>query len=120
MTNESKSIRQKMFFSAMVIAFMWVITGDLVAFHLELIYGKASNNWHQPYAKTHKDDVKVFKVKTQKADNSSKSKQLHFLIAKSFENYIVSQLISFSVASSGITQVVEVESRTLRGPPSLV
>ena len=58
----------------MITSFMWVIIGDLVSFHLQLIYGDKSGALHQPFTKTSKNDTQTFKVKDHNKDHSQKNK----------------------------------------------
>jgi len=119
MTTGAKTIKQKLFFSAMIIAFMWVIAGDLVSIHLNVIFGKnTDSSWHHPYAKTHKDD-NTYKVKKLKSNASSKVKHLCFItpqvssIQLASSNYLYLQLDHHTL------HFREGESSLLRGPPSL-
>jgi len=54
---------------------MWVIVGDLVSIHMELIFGTKNINWHHPFAKTQKTDSAAFKVKKDKNGHEQK---VHF------------------------------------------
>jgi len=118
MTTGTKTIKQKLFFSAMVLAFMWVITGDLVSIHLEVIFGKqVDSSWHHPLAKTHKDDGATFKVKQHKSDSGNKhldfTNEAEYLpITLSKENLATSTLLQFTLHQYQ-------QNLFLRGPPSL-
>ena len=119
MTTGTKTIKQKLFFSAMVLAFMWVIIGDLVTIHLEVYFGKkVKGDWHQPYSKTHKDDTATYKVKTHKTDGSNK--HLDF----DDETWALSIFHTSNKSSNFIiyhfTAHQQQKSLFLRGPPSLV
>jgi len=118
MTKQTKSIKQKLFFSAMVLAFMWVIIGDLVAIHLELIYGNKNSNWHQPYTKTHKDDQQTYKVKTQKTDGSSKVKHHSFISSSTSKTHIALQDYHYYNINTQLLHSQHLGLRYLRGPPS--
>jgi hypothetical protein len=63
--------KYRIFFSAMIFAFMWVIIGDLVSMHIKVIYGDDIQK-HQPFSKTDKSGKKDFKVKSTKTSNYSK------------------------------------------------
>jgi len=118
MTTGTKTIKQKLFFSAMVLAFAWVITGDLVSIHLEVIFGKKiDSSWHHPFAKTHKDDS-TYKVKNHKSD--SQNKHLDFV----HEAWELSLFQLINKSTNRITQLFtahyQQQNLCLRGPPSLV
>jgi hypothetical protein len=49
-----RTTRKKVFFGILFFAFSWVVIGDLVQFHLDLIYGKNASDWHQPFTKAPK------------------------------------------------------------------
>jgi len=119
MTTGTKTIKQKLFFSAMVFAFMWVITGDLVSIHLKVIFGeKVKADWHQPFAKTHKDDS-TYKVQNHKSDGSSKVKHLSFITSKIIAINIVSRSYKYFESNNHSSYLQEIAFLFLRGPPSL-
>lgn len=119
MTTGAKTIKQKLFFSTMVLAFMWVIIGDLVTIHLEVYFGKKINTcWHNPLAKTHKDDNSTFKVKNHKSD--SQSKHLDF----DNETWVLSLFQSVGISINSIAHYFTAHPQPqrifLRGPPSFI
>jgi len=63
----TKPSRNRMYFTAMIFALMWVVIGDLVAMHIHVITGQDLYDCHQPYTKSKKADHKTFKIKTQKS-----------------------------------------------------
>lgn len=75
----NKLPKYKLFFGAMIFAFLWVIIGDLVNMHIRVITGDDLYGHHQPYAKSNKTDKKSFKVKDKKAGNDSKELDINFL-----------------------------------------
>jgi hypothetical protein len=117
MANGDKSIKNKFFFSVMLFAFSWVIIGDLISFHIEIIYGNKLYDWHQPYTKTQKTDSKTIKVKYGKKDNSSKSLSLSFIAAKSL-NITNSDFISsvFQIKTEKLTSTI-INCFNNRAPP---
>ena len=102
----------------MMTAFLWVIIGDLVSFHIELIYGDKQNHSHQPFTKSQKDDGSTYKIKSKTKDNSSKSKKLLSLLVKTDELpdvFIMSRVIKpFSHPEKDFSGT----SVLLRAPPS--
>jgi len=119
MTTGTKTIKQKLFFSAMILAFMWVITGDLVSIHLKVIFGeKVDSNWHHPLAKTQKDDS-TYKVLKHKADGSSKVKHLSFIGSHTIKISYASQDYHYYDANTQILHFQDVGFLFLRGPPSV-
>ena len=119
MTTQTKSIKQKLFFSAMILAFIWVITGDLVSIHLKVIFGeKVKSDWHQPYAKTHKDD-NTYKVQKNKTDGSSKVKHLSFIVNDVLIISLRSHDYHYHNSNTQILHLQELGFLFLRGPPSL-
>ena len=119
MKSRYQTPNRKLFFSIMMAAFMWVVLGDLVSMHIELIFGK-NVNWHHPFAKTQKNDGKTFKVKSEKKAGHSTSHH-DALVSK--------QKTGTGVSGSGLHLFVfELKSKSqkycsdnhLRGPPSLV
>ena len=52
-----RTTKEKIFFGILFFAFSWVVIGDLVQFHLDLIYGKNTSDWHQPFTKAPKGAV---------------------------------------------------------------
>jgi len=70
--------KYKLFLSAMIFAFLWVIIGDLVNMHVRVITGKDLYGHHQPFSKTHKPDKKTFKVKGKKSSDNSNSFDFSF------------------------------------------
>ena len=83
-----RTTKYRLFLSTMIFAFMWVIIGDLVSMHIQVIYGDDIVE-HQPFTKTEKSDKKSFKVDNKKAPDTvqkidfskafSKSAQEQFL-----------------------------------------
>ena len=103
--------RYKIFLSVMIFAFLWVIIGDLVNMHVRVFTGKDLYGHHQPFAKAHKHDKNVFKVKTQKSSNNvnkidsskflSKTLQATFIRnTKDFLYWFVPKLIAENNSSS--------------------
>ena len=120
MTTGAKTIKQKLFFSAMIIAFMWVITGDLVSIHLKVIFGeKIDSSWHHPFAKTHKDDS-TYKVQNHKTDGSSKVKHLSFIGSHTTDIKLAANEYQYHNSNTQILHLQDVGFLFLRGPPSLV
>lgn len=120
MTAKTKTIKQKLFFSAMALAFIWVIVGDLVSIHLTVYFGEIINSsWHHPFAKTHKDD-NTFKVQKHKTDGSSKVKPLSFNSSNGFYIHHASSDYYYFDANTQILHFQDVGYLFLRGPPSLV
>jgi len=119
MTTGTKTIKQKLFFSAMILAFMWVITGDLVSIHLKVIFGdKVKSDWHQPYAKTHKDDS-TYKVQKHKTDGSSKIKHFSFITSNIINISLASRNYHYYDANTQILHFQDVGFLSLRGPPTV-
>jgi len=119
MTSVTKTIKQKLFYSAMVFAFMWVITGDLVSIHLKVIFGdKVKSDWHQPYTKTHKDDS-TYKVQKSKTDGSSKVKHLSFIGSDVLRFSLTSNDYNYQNSNTQILRLQKLGFLFLRGPPSL-
>ena len=92
-TTYNKLPKYKLFFGAMIFAFLWVIIGDLVNMHIRVITGEDLYGHHQPYAKSNKTDKKAFKVKDKKAGNDSKDLDTNFLLEE------VSDLFDFKKAT---------------------
>jgi hypothetical protein len=117
MTAVTKSTRQKLYFSAMIFAFTWMIIGDLVSFHLELILGDNQNHWHHPFAKTQKNDSKTYKVKSQKTDDSSKSGHSSFIGEKPYKLIIHLNEVSIYNVNTRTLLFDKIFTLFLRGPP---
>ena len=66
-----RTTKYRLFLLSMIFAFMWVIIGDLVSMHIQVIYGDDLVE-HQPFTKTDKSDKKSFKVDNKKASNAVK------------------------------------------------
>ena len=119
MTTFTKSIKQKLYLSAMIIAFTWMIIGDLVSFHLELILGDNQNHWHHPFAKTQKNDSKTYKVKSHKTDGFSKSGHFSFIGEKPYK--LIINLDEYSIYHVNIRTHLfdKICTLFLQGPPVL-
>ena len=119
MTTKTKSIKQKLFFSAMIMAFLWVIIGDLVSIHLNVIYGETKSDWHQPLAKTQKTEKKTYKVGSHNSSDYSKLLHLSFIGENIYTLRIVSTKIANYTINTKSFQTFESLTYYLRGPPSL-
>ncbi|MCK5857002.1 MAG: hypothetical protein KAG64_05900 [Bacteroidales bacterium] len=121
MTTGTKTIKQKLFFSTMILAFMWVVVGDLISIHLDVIFDEqVDSNWHHPFAKTHKDDGKTYKVKSHKIDSASKSNHFAFVGNKYSELIKVSSTFNYYQNYCNLLSFQKYNIPLLRGPPSLV
>jgi len=85
--------KYKLFFGAMIFAFLWVIIGDLVNMHVRAITGGDLYGHHQPYAKSNKTDKKSFQVKDKKSSNDGKSLDLSLFSEE------ISELLNFRSAT---------------------
>jgi len=119
MNKNYQSPKRRLFFSIMMATFMWVVLGDLVSMHIELIFGQ-NINWHHPFAKTQKNDGKTFKVKPEKkADHSGSqfkalaSKQ-KIKVSSTGSHY---HLFAFELK---LKSQKYCSGSHLRGPPSLI
>jgi len=75
--------RNILFSAITMFAFLWVIIGDLVAMHINVIYNVDVYNV-QPYAKTKKSDEKCLKLKKGESFDGSFFVDLMFLDVKDF------------------------------------
>ncbi len=119
MTIVNKKSRYRLYFTAMIFAFLWVIIGDLVAMHIRVIAGIDLYGCHQPFAKTHKDQ-KNFKVKNHKSVDNSKIIN-SFLSADKLlfsANYFIKITIC-NFSSVNIILQSLIPDNTLRGSPSI-
>ncbi len=119
MTTKTKSIKQKLFFSAMIMAFLWVIIGDLVSIHLNVIYGDTKSDWHQPLAKTQKTEKKTYKVGSHNSSDYSKLLHLSFIGENLFVLKVFSNKISHFTFDIQAFRISEDQTLFLRGPPSV-
>ncbi len=84
MKPKMRSAKHYFFLTIMITAFSWVIIGDLVSFHMELLYGDKYQNHHQPFTKTQKDDSRTLKVKEKTKDQSAKTGSFHLVATDPF------------------------------------
>jgi hypothetical protein len=112
-----KSAKHLFFFSIMLFTFSWVVIGDLVSFHIELIYGDKLHGLHQPFTKTQKDSSQTFKVKEKVKDNSSHSKVLPDSFGQELKTNVCSHATKLYVIQKILRSVSFTETVLLRGPP---
>ncbi|GEM_PF-5341669 len=62
--------RERLFLAVLMFAFSWVVVGDLVQFHLDLIYSHAAHSWHQPFTKADGDHGKTLKTQKKVKDGN--------------------------------------------------
>ena len=89
----SRAQKYRLYFSAMIFAFLWVIIGDLVNMHIHVITGKDLYGHHHPFAKTQKSEKKSFKVKGKSGNNNnSNTYALSFnFISEKIQNFFAIQ-----------------------------
>ncbi len=113
-----KRVLNKILLSTMIIAFMWVIIGDLVNMHMKLIYKKDLNKHNTYYTKSHKSDKKdyLFASKTLKDTNdfgNTANNSFNFNISVNYTNLFFAEIVNFNKNKL-------YSSLLLRGPPSLI
>jgi len=107
-------------FTAMVVSFLWVIIGDLVSIHLKVYFGDThSECQHHPFAKTHKSDTKVLKVKDQKSKGDSSANHLVFIESSSINltPLVATEFYTSQIIELSLRQTLVLVSQ--RGPPSI-
>ncbi len=120
MKKNIKSPKQKLYISVMMAVFMWVIIGDLVSFHIEILSGNKFHGTHQPFTKTQKDEGRTFKVKEKTKDNSSKSKRFVFIYeSETLQNVDLFSGIVFKNNIQSLKTDFSGTAILLRGPPVL-
>jgi hypothetical protein len=112
-----RSVKKKIFFGILFFAFSWVVIGDLVQFHLDLIYGKNTSDWHQPFTKAEKSNVHTFKVKEKVKDGSQKVKGLFCHVVDELNFFPAGNRIFFRLTRSFL-QIFYFLPYFLRGPPA--
>jgi len=112
-----RSRKKKIFFGILFFAFSWVVIGDLVQFHIELIWGSRLHDWHQPFTKAEKSSVHIFKVKEKVKDGSQKVKGL-FCHAVDEQNFFTAGGRILFRPAGGILHIFHFLSYSLRGPPA--
>jgi len=113
-----KSPKRFWILSIMLFAFSWVIIGDLVSFHIELLYGNKIHGFQQPYTKTQKDSSKTFKVKVKVKDDHSGFKNLSLVKQNALKAFGFVRRAIFVVEKERFLQVLVKGSVCRRGPPS--
>ncbi len=71
---------ERLYLVLMMFAFSWVVIGDLVQFHLDLILGKGMHVWHQPFTKAEKGSTKTLKVQEKVKEGGGHHGGLVFVI----------------------------------------
>jgi hypothetical protein len=116
MALKNNKSKYRLYFTAMVFAFLWVIIGDLVAMHIRVIAGIDLYGCHQPFAKTHKEQ-KNFKVKSHKTIDGSKVFD-SFVKTESQQGIILQYIIIRNCnCRSAIVLQTRIPDNTLRGSP---
>lgn len=113
-----KSVLNKILLLTMIIAFMWVIVGDLVNMHVKLIYKTDLNKHNTYYTKANKSEKKDYILSSKdfkKLDvfSNTSNNNFNFKIKLSFSEILITKterLITNRLISSLL----------LRGPPTLV
>ena len=113
-----RRVLNKILLSTMIIAFMWVIIGDLVNMHMKLIYKKDLNKHNTYYTKSHKSDKKdyLFASKTLKKTNdfgNTANNSFNFKISVNYTNLYIAEIVNLNTNK-------HYYSFSLRGPPSLL
>jgi hypothetical protein len=103
----------------MMIAFMWVVIGDLVSIHMELIFGTKNINWHHPFAKTQKSDSKTFKVKTDKKSHHDGGPAVAILNEQQQNGFFESWMKQLYFVEPDMALHLPCPGMRMRGPPSL-
>lgn len=109
-----KSFKNRLLFSIMIFAFLWVIIGDLVSMHINVIYNVNIQN-EQPYIKSDKSSTKVKKDISSDDEITSLStfiKEDVFSV-KTYEDF---NIIHFTDIQSNFHKVIT-EFSTGRSPP---
>ncbi len=121
MKKNKRSPGQKFYISVMMAVFMWVIIGDLVSFHIEILSGNKFHGTHQPFTKTQKDEGRTFKIKDKTQDNYSKSKKFVVLFESALlQNIDLFTGIIFKNNTQSLKTDYSVTAILLRGPPNLL
>lgn len=118
MINKTRSKNHKHILMVMIFTFIWVIFGDLVSIHMDVIFGFERANWNQPFAKTQKTDHKVYKAGSHKAVDSSKQIQFSFIGSNVVEIVRSTQENENLIIVSRLIQFEHDLAQLLRGPPS--
>ena len=113
-----RRVLNKILLSTMIIAFMWVIIGDLVNMHMKLIYKKDLTKHNTYYTKSHKSDKKDYlfgsKILKKHNDfNNPTNNNFNFNIPISYLNLHKTEIVN--LYSNKLHS-----SLLLRGPPSLI
>ena len=107
-------------FTAMVVSFLWVIIGDLVSIHLKVYFGDThSECQHHPFAKTHKSDTKVLKVKDHKSKEDSSTNHSSFIASNliNINPLIATAFCDFQFIDLSVNRILISVSQ--RGPPTI-
>jgi len=113
-----RRVLNKILLSTMIIAFMWVIIGDLVNMHMKLIYKKDLYNHNTYYTKSHKSDKKdyLFGSKILKKTNdfsNTANNSFNFNLSVNYTNLFIAEIVNFNTNK-------HYYSHSLRGPPSII
>ncbi len=114
---QMRRVLNKILLSIMIIAFTWVIIGDLVNMHMKLIYKKDLNKHNTYYTKSHKSDKKdyLFGSKIQKKAKdfgNTANNTFNFNISVNYTNVFIAEILNLKTNKLH-------SSLLLRGPPSL-
>jgi hypothetical protein len=91
-----RSKRKILLTSIIFFSFLWVVIGDLVAMHINVIYDVNIYEL-QPFAKTQKSDEKTYKTNKGKTDSNSFSLDFVCEEYNSYSNlYLESVVIEFN------------------------
>ena len=114
-----KSRKNNLFFIIMIFAFTWVIIGDLVAMHINVICDIDIYN-KQPFAKTTKTEKKTYKTKNYKTSGDNQALQLVFTINQniSYDYYAPVNELSY-VFFSDLLIINTTDFSKGRSPPVL-
>ncbi len=77
-----RTSKYKIFLSVMILSFLWVIIGDLVAMHIKLIYDVDIQSQY-PFTKTQKTDSKTYKTQKNKSSDDNQILYLDFFVISS-------------------------------------
>ena len=113
-----KRALNKILLSTMIIAFMWVIIGDLVNMHMKLIYKKDLTEHNTYYTKSHKSDKKDYllsgkDIKKLNDFANTQDNSFNFKTSVSYYTLLITKTVNFN-SNNLFTSLL------LRGPPSFI